>query len=122
MCYRRTSEPPEPVQQPPAGQEEEEIADGFHQSPDIRVREAISVPEIPVARRQGRDRQSAGLEQRASDHVVSEQTRQTEARHGGTEEGCGVHQDPHSSQVLPRKRARPRNLKEEIVWDFCNGA
>lgn len=79
MCYRRTSEPPEPLQQPSASQEEEEIADRFHQPPDIRAGEAVSVPEIPVARRPGRDRGSAGSQQRAGHHVVPEQARQAEA-------------------------------------------
>lgn len=121
-CYRWASESPEPLQQPPASQEEAEVAHSVYQPPDLRAGEAIPVPEVSVACRPGRDRGSTGPQQRAGHHVVPKQTRKAQARHGGAQEGRRVNQDTHSSQVLPRKRTGPRYPKEKILGTFCNGS
>ena len=75
MCYRWTDKPPEPLQQPPASQEEKEVADRIYQPPDLRTGEALPIPEVPVTRRPRRNRGSAGPQQRTGHHVVSEQAR-----------------------------------------------
>ena len=75
VCYRWTDKPPEPLQQPTTSQEEKEVANRIYQPPDLRAREALPLPEVLVARRSGRNRGSAGSQQRAGHHVVPEPAR-----------------------------------------------
>jgi len=113
-CFRRAVEPPEPVQLAAAErQEEAQVAHRLHQPPDLRAGEAVSVPKVPVAGRPRRDRRPTRPQQRAGHHVVPESARQTQARHGGAQEGRRVGQDPHGAQVVPRERAGPRPAQEE---------
>lgn len=109
----RRPEPPQPLQQPPAAQEEAKIADGLHQPPDLRAGEAFPLPEVPQPGRSRRDRLQLGPHQRPGDHVVPEPEGEAEEGHGGAEEGRGERQAAQRAQELPRERPGPGDTEEE---------
>lgn len=91
-CCRWPAQPPEPVQQPATAEEEAQISNGVHKSPDLRAGEEVPVPEVPLASGSGRDRRSVRPHQRPGHHVVPEQTGQAQTGHGGAQERRGVHE------------------------------
>ena len=116
-CFSWTSQPPKPLQQPTTGEEEAQIEDRVHQSPNLRTGETLPVPEVLEPRGPRRDRGPVGPKQRPGHHVVPKQKSETQKGHGGTEEGRRIHQNPHSSQILFGKRTRPGHSEEKIFRD-----
>lgn len=50
-CFRWSVESPESIQFEAAAEEETEIPDGVHEPPNIRVGEAIPLPEVFITSR-----------------------------------------------------------------------
>lgn len=66
-------------------QEEEKVADGLHQPPDLRAGEEVFVPEISLPGRSRPDRAAAGPVERAGHHLVSEPPGQAQTGPGRDE-------------------------------------
>lgn len=89
FCSRWSVESPESLQLEAAAKEKAEIENSLHQPPDLRTGETVSIPEVLIAGRQGRDSQLPWAIQRTSHHMVPEQTSEAQTRHGGAEERRG---------------------------------
>lgn len=117
MCCR-ASQSLEPVQQPPATEEEAQESDCVHESADLRAGETISLSEVLESGRQRRNRRSTRPEQCPSDHVVPEQEGEAQEGHGGAQEGCAVCEPTPgrpASQDLPGERAGPGDPEETTI-------
>ena len=60
FLFPRHGARPAELREQAAAQEEAEVADCLHKPPDLRAGEALPVPEVPLARGQGRDSGATG--------------------------------------------------------------
>lgn len=108
--------------------EEEKVADGLHQPPDLRAGEEVLVPEVSVSGRSRPDRAAAGPVERAGHHLVPEPPGQAQARPGGDEGWRGVAEENHAAgPAQPRQyggrgwvaaRRRPRRKVAQYLPDL----
>lgn len=113
LSHFRWPEPPEPLQQPPAAEEEAEISHRLHQPPDIRAREAVPLPKVPQSSGPRRDSVESGPNERTGDNMVPKPEGEAQEGHGRTEEGRRERQAADGAQELPGERAGLGDTEEE---------
>lgn len=120
FCYRERKRRSH-VQFEAAAQKEAQVSNGLHQPPNIRIRETVPVPEVPVSGGPGRNSRPTRPDQRPSHHLVPEQAGQTQEGHGRAEEGRRNGQSLHAAQDFLGERSEFQHTEEETFWFVRRG-